>query len=136
MTPHQAAFEHFGDAIAWLPPEQAFSTYNGAMPFSSNVGYGLDPTHVFRIERLEGADIVVMRSWLAARMRPASESVRIVFGRHDVCRLEVSFLLDNWQDMFIPSRDDALILSDSGAWVAFYCHEDWFEFGWRRPVSN
>jgi hypothetical protein len=51
-----------------------------------------------------------------------------VFGRKDVFRVPARVFLDNWQDMFCPSRDDAVILPAGGGWALFYCHEDEFEF--------
>ena len=52
----------------------------------------------------------------------------LVFGRDDVFRVPASLFLSNWQDIFHPSRDDVVIVPDSGGWALFYCHEDEFEF--------
>ena len=43
--------------------------------------------------------------------------------------MDSTFFVRNWQDLLMPSRDDAVILPEGRGVVLFYCHEDEFEFG-------
>jgi hypothetical protein len=43
--------------------------------------------------------------------------------------------LAKWQDIFVPARDDAIVLHNLGAGVLFYCHEEELEYGHRKAQS-
>ncbi|MFN0197232.1 MAG: hypothetical protein ACKVT0_10845 [Planctomycetaceae bacterium] len=129
----QTELAHFGDRLTWLDDSAAARTYTQAIEHNSHGHYGLKSSNFRQVERLDvdttsdgGAD------WLTARV--GSGRVRIVFGRLDVCLVDASFFLANWQDMFCPSRDDVIVLPEMGDWVLFYCHEDEFEYGIRSPA--
>jgi hypothetical protein len=97
----------------------------------SNSHYGLEPTAVTGIERLDvdeaGSEAA---SWLSRRI--GGSTVLVAFDRHQVCRMDGTFFVGNWQDFLFPSRDDAVILLEGRGAVLFYCHEDEFEFGNQR----
>jgi hypothetical protein len=42
--------------------------------------------------------------------------------------LPASTFVEQWRDIFLPSRDDAIIIDENHQWALFYCHEDEFEF--------
>jgi hypothetical protein len=122
---------HFGDRLAWLSESEATSAYECALRFASKSHYGLDPATVAGIEKLDVDDVgPAAREWLSDRL--GAGSILVVFGKRQVCRMDNSFFVENWQDLLAPSRDDAVILQDEGTGVLFYCHEDEFEFGQRR----
>jgi hypothetical protein len=119
---------HFGDQIAWLGPAEAAGAFDRATPLTSKSHYGLDPAAVAGIERLDvdepGPEAT---AWLSRRIGVGT--VLVVFDRQQVCRMDGTFFVRNWQDLLCPSRDDAVILSEDRGVVLFYCHEDEFEFG-------
>ena len=117
----------FGSEVVPLDNPDAVAAYDRAMGLCSRTRYGLDETAFAAIERLDveepGPDA---QQWLAERV--GAGNVLLVFGRDDVFRVPASLVLDNWQDMFCPSRDDVMIVPAGGGWALFYCHEDEFEF--------
>lgn len=72
--------------------------------------------------------------WLRARM-PGSQQVVVVFGKDESFVCSSVFLVENWSDVFVPSRDDAMIYSNDTPLILFYCHENEFELG-QRIVSD
>jgi hypothetical protein len=124
----QVKLAHFGDQLGWLDESKAAATYDRGMAFCSKSHYGPDPAKFVRIERLDVDDSGTDSSeWLAPKLDPGP--VLIVFSHSDVCQATTSFFIENWRDLFCPSRDDVIILPKLGDWVLFYCHEDEFEYG-------
>jgi hypothetical protein len=124
---------HFGEQLAWLNEAEASSVYNHALQFTSKSHYGLDPATVVGIDKLDVKEPGPEASaWLSRRI--GGGPVLVVFGERQVCRMVGSFFVENWQDIFCPSRDDVVILAEMGEGVLFYCHEDEFEFGQRRTA--
>ncbi len=81
-------------------------------------------------ERLDAAEAGEdTAAWLAQRVGSGEGRLLLVFGERDVCEVQASFFVGNWQDLFCPSRDDVVILPVRGGWAMFYFHEDEFEFG-------
>lgn len=116
----------FGPDVVPLDRSDTVAVYDWAMKVCSRTRYGLDETVFPAIERLDVSEPgSEARGWLAARV---SDDLLLVFGRDEVFRVPVALFLDNWQDMFCPSRDDVVIVPASGGWTLFYCHEDVFEF--------
>ena len=72
--------------------------------------------------------------WLRARM-PGSQQVVVVFGKDESFVCSSVFLVEHWSDVFVPSRDDAMIYSNDTPLILFYCHEKAFELG-QRIVSD
>lgn len=124
---------HFGDQLTWLDQAEAAGVFDQAMHLASTSHYGLDPATVADIERLDieepGSEPHV---WLAYRI--GGGTVLVALGRDQVFRMDGTFFVRNWQDMLMPSRDDAVILPEGQDTVLFYCHEDEFEFGRQRKV--
>jgi hypothetical protein len=112
-------------AIEWLSPEDALRIYQRVDRLQSHQHYGFDPSAVRDIERVSSETDVT--AWLQERVL-RSERAIVVFGCDAVCRLPVSTLIEQWRDMFLPSRDDVIIIDESREWALFYCHEDEFEF--------
>ena len=87
------------------------------------------------VERIEfGDDVTCATEWLRARMSGGQEVV-VVLGGDDCFRCSNEFFIENWPDLFVPSRDDAMVYSTSSPFVLFYCHETEFEIG-RRVVFD
>lgn len=124
---------HFGERVTWLGDAEGEGTYSYVERFLSKSHYGLDPEHVADLERFAVAGRIAEASaWLSARIGDAR--VLVIFGKHDVCRMDGAFFVGNWQNMLAPSRDDAVILVEQGGGILFYWHEDELEFAQRRSV--
>lgn len=126
---------HFGDRLTWLSETEAASVYYHALQFTSKSHYGLEPATVSDIEKLDVDEPGPEASaWLSRHV--GDGSVLVVFGEYQVCRIDGSFFVEKWQDFLCPSRDDAVILTEEGGGVLFYCHEDEFESGQRRTARG
>ena len=87
------------------------------------------------MERLEFEDdVATATDWLKARL-PSTQELVVVFGGDDCFRCSSDFFIENWSNIFVPSRDDALVYSLESPIILFYCHENEFEVG-RRIVST
>jgi hypothetical protein len=122
---HSELAEH-GPVIR-LADADARAVYRLAKKCASCTRCGLDEDAFAQIECLDVNDAPPnARLWLTARVD--GDELLLVFGQSEVFRLSTSLFLDNWQDMFCPSRDDVVILPVAGNWALFYSHEDEFEF--------
>ncbi len=119
--------------IEWLSPEDAARIHDRADRLQSREHYGLVPELVRVVERVSAK--TDMTKWLLVRVPARTLRVLIVFARGQVCRLSTTTFIESWQDIFCPSRDDAIILDEDADWVLFYCHEDEFEFGHILPTE-
>jgi len=61
----------------------------------------------------------------------SSGTVQIVYGKDEVCVIEAQEFVNNWQHIFMPARDDAIILHNMSNKIMFYCHEEELEVGER-----
>lgn len=131
MSRRTEELNRFSARLSWLSEEDAALVFTRANKALSQNRYGLDENTWEILEHwdVEKLGLPATREKLDAHVR--DESFLICFGRKDVCRAGRTFFLDHWQDMFVPSRDDILVISESGTWAAFYWHEDEFEVG--RP---
>ncbi len=132
MTPRQKELLHFSAVLSWLPAEDAKSDFGRAREATSKERYGLDErlweiVDSWDVEKIGGVET---RARLALHI--VDPEVIVFFGHQDVCRMSREAFLMHWQDMFMPSRDDVVVMPDSGAWCLFYCHEDEFEAGRRK----
>jgi hypothetical protein len=123
----------FGEQVEWLSETEAALVYARAASYLSRTHYGLDPSKMVRVERLcADHPNPETEEWLARRVGQDGQRLLLVFDIQEVCVLRTVFFLEQWQNLFCPSRDDVVILPEKGAWVLFYCHEDEFEFGERK----
>src|SRR5437773_723557 len=111
----------------WLSESEARAVYDRVTPLLSHDHYGLESTIVRDLQRIP-ADAAAP-DWLSSRI-PRDESLLLIFGSREVCRIPSSAFHAHWRHLFYPSRDDVVIISERGGWVLFYCHEDEFEYGW------
>ncbi|MGK5016105.1 hypothetical protein [Janthinobacterium sp. HLS12-2] len=123
--------EHHSANIAWLNAESARRAYDLVGLHDSKTHLGLNVNTVGSIERIEfGDDAAIATKWLRARV-PEIQQVVVVFGENDCFLCSSVFLVENWSDIFIPSRDDAMVYSNDTPLILFYCHENEFEVGQR-----
>lgn len=115
----------------WLSSEKARSAYHYAQQFSNLSRYGLNERTVVNIQRLEFESHSVARAWLADRFSRVG-SVQIVYGEFAVCIVGAGDFLDHWYEIFVPGRDDAVVVHNSSPEVLFYCHEEELEVGVRK----
>ncbi len=125
--------QHFGDAIAWLSAAQASAAYSLAREYDSSGRLGLNEATVSHIERIEFGDHALnAKAWLCPRLPPTEELI-VVFGEEACFKCTSKFFATNWEGIFVPSRDDAIVYSEGSRFILFYCHENEFEVGEREP---
>jgi hypothetical protein len=123
--------EHYANDISWLTADEAFRAYSLATLYAAKTYYGLDTSTVAEVERITFEnDMSEAKEWLGAHLN-AAEQLVVVFDETNCFRCDAEFFLKNWQDVFVPSRDDAVIYSIVSPLVLFYCHENELEAGQR-----
>jgi hypothetical protein len=131
MSFRESEYSEIGVAARWLDPVHAKNAYNYALQFSAKRYYGLCETTVSSIEHLDIESYAVADAWVKARMS-AEGTVQVVYGGSEVCVLPAAEFLANWQRIFMPARDDAIVLHNLSSGVLFYCHEEELEYGQRK----
>ena len=97
--------------------------------YDSKNHLGLHPVTVGYIDRFEfGDNESDATDWLKSRI-PVGDQLVVVFGDEECFKCTSEFFLQNWRNLFLPARDDAMIFSANSALIAFYCHENEFEIG-------
>lgn len=126
---------HHSADIVWLNAEGAGRAYHLVHLHDSKTHLGLDVNTVASIERLAfGNDVAIATSWLRARV-PGIQQVVVVFGEDDCFVCSSVYLVENWSDIFVPSRDDAMVYSNDTPLILFYCHENAYEVGQRMACD-
>lgn len=126
---------HHSADIVWLNAEGARRAYHLVHLHDSKTHLGLDVNTVASIERLAfGNDVAIATSWLRARV-PGIQQVVVVFGEDDCFVFSSVYLVENWSDIFVPSRDDAMVYSNDTPLILFYCHENAYEVGQRMAYD-
>ncbi|ATD60791.1 MAG: hypothetical protein ACOH2S_04395 [Janthinobacterium svalbardensis] len=126
---------HHSADIVWLNAEGAGRAYRLVGLHDSKTHLGLDVNTVGSIERFAfGNDVAIATSWLRARV-PGIQQVVVVFGEDDCFLCSSVFLVENWSDIFVPSRDDAMVYSNDTPLILFYCHEKAYEVGQRMAYD-
>jgi hypothetical protein len=119
----------------WLEPKKAQNAYEYALKYSHPKRLGLNEETVANINRLIIESYSVAHGWLNARL-PSNGTVQIVYSEADVAVVDASVFLAKWQEIFVPSRDDAVVLHNLSATVLFYCHEEELEIGQRKDLQS
>lgn len=123
--------KHHSGEISWLDTAEALRAYELVRLYDSKSHLGLNTQTVGAVERLEfDDDVASATDWLRARM-PSSQELVVVFGGDECFRCSSDFFIGNWSDIFVPSRDDAMVYSQESLTILFYCHENEFEVGQR-----
>jgi len=131
MNYRRQQFDELNIEVRWLDIEHAAQAYSYALGYSSSTKYGLKADTVCDIEALLIESYSVANNWIKDRLSYAG-TVQIVYGGDDACVISAQDFLNNWQDIFVPSRDDVVVLHNLNESILFYCHEDELEFGQRR----
>lgn len=134
MKLRESEYLENGLAARWLDTAHARNAYIYALQFSSRSHYGLCESTVDQIEHLNIESYTVADAWLKHRLSPEG-TVQVVYGDDEVCVIPAAEFLAKWQDIFVPARDDAIVLHNLGGGVLFYCHEEEFEYGKRKASS-
>ena len=130
MSYRVTQIESLGLAARWLRPEHSKNAYEFALPYTHSKRYGLNEATVEEIQRLEISDYRSAKRWLAERLL-AEGTVQIVYGDDEVCVMDSAKFIEHWDQIFVPARDDAVVLHNLNSQVLFYCHEEELEFGYR-----
>jgi len=123
----QQEYEALGMQARWLSAEHA---YKYALSFSSTKRYGLNEETVSAIDRIVIESYSVADQWLKNRI-DSEDTIQIVYSDTEACVVESEKFLQNWKDLFVPSRDDAVVFHNLERTVLFYCHEEELEVGQR-----
>ena len=94
----------------------------------------MNPNNVSDIEKFQISDSSNAAYHWVKNHLPSEGSVFIVFSEKDVCVAAINDFVENWLDVFKPSRDDVLVFDDSGSFVLFYYHENEISYG--QPNNN
>jgi hypothetical protein len=130
MNLRASRLSHYGGKIDWLDALAASTTYKLAVRYSSAEHIGLASTAVTSIERFDvHDDFEATREWLRSRLN--CRTVTVVFGIGEVCRLEASFFVQEWEKILAPGSDDAIILLSDERGILSYSQDDVLEFGAR-----
>jgi len=122
---------HYTNDLEWLTADEASRAYALALLYAAKSHYGLDTLTVAGIERIVfGDDISAAKAWLGAHVGVAEQLV-VAFDEASCFRCDANFFLKNWQDVFVPSRDDAVVYSTASPLILFFCHENEIEAGQR-----
>jgi len=130
MSYRVTQIELLGFGTRWLTPERSKNAYQFALPYTHSKRYGLNEDTVEDIQRLEISDHAQAKRWLSDRFL-VEGTVQIVFGDDEVCVIDADKFIASWDQIFVPSRDDAVVLHNLNNQVLFYCHEEELEFGYR-----
>jgi len=130
MQQRASEYAELGINARWLSSPKAENAYRYALAFSSTERYGLNPSTVANVDRLVIESHAMASEWLKNRVS-ATGTVQIVYSETEVCVIDASAFLAQWQQIFVPARDDAIILHNLEPTVAFYCHEEELEVGRR-----
>lgn len=123
--------KHHSKDISWLDAVEACRAYELVGLYDSKSHLGLNSQTVGSLGRLEfEKDVSTATDWLRSRISGIQELV-VVFGADDCFRCSGNFFVENWSDIFVPSRDDAMVYSPESAFILFYCHENQLEVGQR-----
>lgn len=128
-------FEEAGVGARWLETEKAAHAYEYASQYVSPVRYGLSEETVRDVESHVVSSQAVAKSWVDDRL-PAIGTVQVVYGRDEVCVVDAQALRENWLNIFVPGRDDAIVLHNASDAVLFVCHEGELEFGYRTASAR
>ena len=131
MTFRQSEYLENKLSARWLDASRAKHAYDYALQFSAKHRYGLNEATVAGIEHIDMTSYAVADAWLKDRVS-AEGTVQVVYGDDEVCILPAAEFIAKWQDIFLPARDDAIVLHNAGPGVLFYCHEEELEFGLRK----
>ncbi len=130
MRFHIQEFQDSGFDARWLDRDKAKKTYRYALKFSATDRYGLSRETVADIQAHTIESENVAQEWVKRRVNPSGK-VHVVFGPDEVAVVEARLLIDRWHDMFLPGRDDVLVLHAEDDSVLLYCHEEELEYGRR-----
>jgi hypothetical protein len=126
----------FSNALSWLPQEQARPAFERANAGTARDRYGLDECVWEILDHWDVEKIGLSATRIKLAQHALDEAFLLFFSRDDICRVPRGLFLDEWQNMFGPSRDDVIVMPEAGAWCLFYCHEDEFEAGRRKEPNS
>ena len=133
--PHQnfraSEYAAAGVSARWLDEPRARNAYAYGLQFSSSKRYGLSEATVRSVERLVIESYSVADAWMRDRIH-AEGTVQVVYGEAEVAVLAAADFLAKWREIFVPGRDDAIVLHNLSSTVLFYSHQDELEVGVRE----
>ena len=117
----------------WLEPHKARHAYAYAVKYSHPKRYGLNEQSVANIDRLIIESYSVAKAWLAQRL-PSTGTVQVIYSESEVAVVEASIFVSRWDEIFLPARDDAVVIHNLSSTVLFYSHKEELEVGQRKDL--
>ncbi len=133
MKYHIREFEENGLQAHWLEGDKARQVHSYALEFSAKGRVGLSIDTVTDIEAHTIDSESTARDWIRKRFGDHGK-IHVVFGPDEVAVIDARLLIDRWQDMFLPGRDDAVVLNLQDNSVLLFSHEEILEYGLRIDV--
>ncbi|AWF80339.1 hypothetical protein BTJ40_05685 [Microbulbifer sp. A4B17] len=131
MKYRKAEIERLNLSVRWLNSKHAKNAYDFAAKYSATDFYGLNSEVVESIFKLEIESDSIADAWLKSNFNTVG-TVQGVFSENEVFILATNIFLDAWQDIFTPTKDDAMVLHNNSNTVLFYSHEHVLEIGQRK----
>ena len=131
MSYRKREFNELGIQVRWLEPEHAKNAFEFAMAHCSKSPFGLSERKVSNIIKHKASSDAVATAWLEENF-VSDGTVQIIYDAKDVCVASATDLLTHWNEIFLPARDDALVLHNLSRLILFYCHEEVIEIGERK----
>ncbi|WP_417763664.1 hypothetical protein [Shewanella sp.] len=130
MNYREKDFNALNITARWLDKPHAKHAYEFACSYSASDSYGLQPKKVQHIIQHQITSTSVASHWLATHF-PNSGTVQIVYGSDCVCVVNTQDFLQHWDEIFMPGRDDALVIHNLSRVVLCYCHDQILSLGER-----
>lgn len=131
MNFRASEIEQLNIGTRWLDKIHASNAYVFGANFISNKSLGLNKYSVSLIIKHKIESTFVASNWMKKHF-PNDGTVQVIFSEKEVLVMSTSHFLNRWLDIFVTSRDDAIIIHNNSNTVLFYCHEDWIEIGQRN----
>ncbi|WP_444912314.1 hypothetical protein [Microbulbifer sp. PAAF003] len=131
MKYRKAEIERLNLSVRWLNSKNAKNAYDFTAKYCATDFYGLNSEVVESIFRLKIESNTITDAWLKSNFNTEG-TVQVVFSENEVFILATSIFLDAWQDIFMPARDDAIVLHNDSNKILFYSHEHVLEIGQRE----
>jgi hypothetical protein len=129
MTYRANEYIECGLKARWLDPVKARNAFEHAHSYvSKEKWFSLNANLVSDIERLHIESDATAAEWLKRRVS-GEGSVQVVHGPQEVCVVDAAPFLLHWQEVLLPSRDDAVVLHNSNPTIFIFSHEEELELG-------
>ena len=91
---------------------------------------GLLDTKFIDIDRIEtSSDEETVNRWLGEKSDDNTQEIIVSWDKQLAVMIDWGTFRKYWDDFCYPASDDVAIFPTSAAWILFYFHDEYFEFG-------